>query len=233
MDQTQTKQYSITEQNQTMPKTGTIQRNKNNGNCIDNARNTSFANISRLPIVKCPQKIEDLLRLTLIDKRDVVIAIENINTNISNLMIGVKNLLRFVKKASNRIYYADCIRSTSQSHSQNLRKSAKGANYGIFFFPPAVAGNTRRMFRSRWKNTFLEEGERVTYMISERLACKIDEGNVFLPDVVLGKPMFLLYEKHMRVAMGRLQKSKRPKRSEKRTQYLKTLAHVASTFVRE
>ena len=121
MDQTQTKQYSITEQNQTMPKTRTNQRNKNNGN----ARNTSLADISRLPIVKCPQKIEDLLRLTLIDKRDVVIAIENINTNISNLMIGVKNLLRFVKKASNRIYYADCIRSTSQSQIKtfaNLRK---------------------------------------------------------------------------------------------------------------
>ena len=129
MDQTQTKQYSITEQNQTMPKTRTNQRNKNNGN----ARNTSLADISRLPIVKCPQKIEDLLRLTLIDKRDVVIAIENINTNISNLMIGVKNLLRFVKKASNRIYY---VRIVSGARAKvtvktfaNLRKVLTTASF--------------------------------------------------------------------------------------------------------
>lgn len=179
----------------------------------------------------------------MLEKEDVVITNFD-NTNISNLMIGIKYLLSFVKKSANKIYYCDCIRSTSQSQNQRFRKSVRGANYGIFFFPPAVAGDKSRMFRSRWKNTFLEEGEKVTYMISEKTAEKINEGSILLPDIVLGKPMFLLYQKHMKLAMRRLEESKKRKRKNPeerkkkkprvlKNKHLKTLAHVASTFVRE
>ena len=86
----------------------------------------------------------------------------------------------------------------------------------------------------------------MSYAISDTTAQKIDRGEVLLPEECLGKPILLLLTKRMGTAMRRLQRSVRKKPAKKKTvlrsnrkQYgkknvqLRTLAHVASTFVKE
>lgn len=157
--------------------------------------------MSRLPIVECPRNVEELL--TLVEKQDVVITSLKHKQYWPKLVTGVKTLLKFVRAAENKIYMVDCIRSTSIVHHEKISKCTRNAQHAIFFFPPALATPEKRMWRSQWKNTYLDDDQEVKYMVFESTARRINNGELLLPDVCLGEPIFLLNEGHVKAVRRR------------------------------
>ena len=153
----------------------------------------------------CPRTVDDLLKLV---ESDVVITKLKHKAFFTSFLMGVKSLLKSVKAAENKIYLMDCIRSTSQG-TERICKSSKGAQHAVFYFPPQLALPQKRMWRSRWKNTFLDDDQEVKYMMSERTASKINQGTMFLPDECLGEPIFLLHEGHLNTVRRSLNKDER------------------------
>lgn len=145
----------------------------------------------------CPRTVDDLLKL--VEKNDVVITNLKYKTYFTKLITGVKSLLKFVKGAENKFYMVDCIRSTSQG-TERISKSLKGAQHAVFYFPPELALREKRMWRSRWKNTYLDDDQQVKYLMLASTATKINKGKLCLPDECIGEPIFLLHEAHLNTA---------------------------------
>lgn len=153
----------------------------------------------------CPRTADDLLKLV---KSDVVITNLKYKAYFTKLIYGVKALLKFVRESDNEFYMIDCIRSTSQG-TERISKSSKGAQHAIFYFPGEQALPEKRMWRSRWKNKYLDADQEVKYMIMERTAREINKGTMLLPDECIGQPMFLLHEGHLNTVRRSLNEEER------------------------
>ena len=148
----------------------------------------------------CPRTVDDLLKL--VENNDIVITKLKHKAFFTKFLMGVKTLIKLVKGAENKIYMIDCIRSTSQG-TENISKSSKSAQHAVFYFPPQLALPEKRMWRSRWKNTFLDDDQEVKYMMLESTARKINQGTMLLPDACIGEPIFLLHEGHLNTVRRR------------------------------